>query len=108
MEARQQERREALEALIEANRVYTPSNRVMQEIEEEARQKRVEKEAARERRAKAAADKEANDKFRAKQASRSAFHSHLVSTREDRTARLEKQAQFKYVLLSGTLSFILH
>lgn len=99
MEARQQERREALDALIEANRVYTPSNRVMQEIEEEARQKRAEKEAARERRAKAAADKEAADKFRSKQESRTRFNSHLVTTREDRTSRLEKQAQFKYVHL---------
>lgn len=99
MEARQQERREALDALIEANRVYTPSNRVMQEIEEEARQKRAEKEAARERRAKVAADKEAVDKFKSKLESRGRFNSHLVSTREDRTSRLEKQAQFKYVLL---------
>jgi N-acyl-D-aspartate/D-glutamate deacylase len=69
----------------------------MQEIEEEAKQKRVEKEKDRERRAKLAAEKEATDKFKSHLSSRSAFNSHLSSNREERTSRLEKQAQFKYV-----------
>lgn len=99
LEARQQERREALEALIEANRVYTPSSRLTQEIEEEARQKRIEKERAREQKAKAAADRQATEKFKSRLSGRAAFHSHLTSVREERTARLERQAQYKYVFL---------
>lgn len=98
MEARQQERRDALEALIEANRVYTPSSRLVQELEEEARLKRVEKEKERARRAKLAGEKEASEKFKSKLHSRSTFNSHLLTTREERTARMEKQAQFKCVL----------
>lgn len=97
MEARQQERREALEALIESNRAYTPSNRLEREIEEESRQRRLEKERERERRAKALEERSAADKFKSSQARRSTFNSHLVSTREERTARLEKEAQLKYV-----------
>lgn len=98
LEARQQERRETLDALIEANRAYTPSNRLEREIEEEARQRRLEKERERERRVKASADRAEADKFKSYQSRRTAFNSHLTSTREDRTARLEKEAQLKYVL----------
>ena len=86
-----------MEALIEANRVYTPSSRLTQEIEEEARQKRLEKERERERKAKLAAEKEATEKFKSKLASRSSLNTRLTDYREERTARLEKQAQFKYV-----------
>lgn len=105
MEARQQERREALDALIESNRAYTPSNRLEREIEEESRQRRSEKERERERRLKAAEDRSTTDKFRSYQSRRSTFNDHLITTREDRTSRLEKESQLKYVsqLNSATL-----
>lgn len=101
LEARQQARREALEALIEANRVYAPSSRLTQQIEEDSRQKRLEKEQERERKAKIAADRAAADRLKERLSNRSTFHHHLSSSREERTSRVEKEAQFQYALVNS-------
>ena len=84
--------------MIEANRVYAPSSRLALEIEEETKQKRIEKERERERKAKLAADRAAADKLKERLSGRSAFLTHLSSSREERTSRAEKSAQFKYVI----------
>lgn len=94
-----------MEALIEANRVYTPSSRLRQEIEEEARQKRIDKERERERKSKLAADRAEAEKFKSKVSSRNSFNSRLVGYREERTTRMEKQAQFKYDFTESYLFF---
>lgn len=95
-----------MDALIESNRAYTPSNRLEREIEEESRQRRLEKERERERRAKALEDRSETQKFKSYQSRRTTFNSHLVSTREDRTSRLEKEAQLKYVHLPHFTIFL--